>query len=212
MSVCASIFTCLWRGRLEEEDRVCVFLVVLSSWSLGWTVLFAAKLSLEMFTEPSLDLSWDLRDSCLLLLMHPLFRIVVPNIVSLSWFTRDPLLFLSLCLCGAIFRCAVASLYEVVSVRPSVRRSVGPSVGPLIPRYFRRWKVRILGASCAVYPALFLFFLFLSVSFFFYFFFSCSSSFWMRLRISIRACVRRSVRRSVCPLLFSNDEKHCFWG
>ena len=34
------------------------------------------------------------------------------------------------------------------SVRPSVRRSV--------PCYFRRWKVRILGASCAVYPALFL--------------------------------------------------------
>ena len=33
---------------------------------------------------------------------------------------------------------------------PSVRRSVGPSV----PRYFRRWTVRILGASCAVYPAL----------------------------------------------------------
>ena len=36
---------------------------------------------------------------------------------------------------------------------PSVRRSVGPSV----PRYFRRWTVRILGASCAVYPALFFF-------------------------------------------------------
>ena len=30
--------------------------------------------------------------------------------------------------CGPcfLFRCAVASLYEVVSVRPSVRRSVGP--------------------------------------------------------------------------------------
>ena len=47
-----------------------------------------------------------------------------------------------------IFRCAVASLYEVVSVRPSVRRSVGPS-----PVIFKR----VLGASCAVYPALFLF-------------------------------------------------------
>ena len=47
----------------------------------------------------------------------------------------------------SIFRCAVASLYEVVSVRRSVRRSV--------PCYFWRWKVRILGASCAVYPALF---------------------------------------------------------
>ena len=33
--------------------------------------------------------------------------------------------------------------------------SVRPSVGPSVPRYFRRWKVRILGASCAVYPALF---------------------------------------------------------
>ena len=50
-----------------------------------------------------------------------------------------------------IFRCAVASLYEVVSVRPSVR----PSVGPYVPCYFRRWWVRVLGASCAVYPALF---------------------------------------------------------
>ena len=30
-----------------------------------------------------------------------------------------------------------------------------PSVGPSVPCYFRRWKVRILGASCAVYPALF---------------------------------------------------------
>ena len=30
---------------------------------------------------------------------------------------------------------------------PSVRRSV--------PSYFGRWKVRLLGASCAVYPALF---------------------------------------------------------
>ena len=48
------------------------------------------------------------------------------------------------------------------SVGPSVRRSVGPSVRrsvrPYVPCYFRRWKVRILGASCAVYPALFLFF------------------------------------------------------
>ena len=41
-----------------------------------------------------------------------------------------------------LYRCAV------VSVRPSVRRSV--------PCYFRRWKVRILGASCAVYPAWFM--------------------------------------------------------
>ena len=31
-----------------------------------------------------------------------------------------------------VFRCAVASLYEVVSVRPSVRRSVRPSVGPSV--------------------------------------------------------------------------------
>ena len=38
------------------------------------------------------------------------------------------------------------------SVGPSVRSSVGPSV----PCYFRRWSVRILGVSCAVYPALFL--------------------------------------------------------
>ena len=46
-----------------------------------------------------------------------------------------------------LFKCAVASLYEVVSVRRSV--------GPYVPCYFRRWKERILGASCAVYPALF---------------------------------------------------------
>ena len=46
-----------------------------------------------------------------------------------------------------VFRCDYASLYEVVSVRRSARRSV--------PCYFRRWKELILGASCAVYPALF---------------------------------------------------------
>ena len=45
----------------------------------------------------------------------------------------------------AVFRCAVASLYEVVSVRPSV----GPSV-----RLSRVIFSRVLGASCAVYPAL----------------------------------------------------------
>ena len=33
--------------------------------------------------------------------------------------------------------------------------SVRPSVRPYVPCYFRRWKERILGASCAVYPALF---------------------------------------------------------
>ena len=32
--------------------------------------------------------------------------------------------------------------------------SVCPCVGPSVPCYFRRWKERILGASCAVYPAL----------------------------------------------------------
>ena len=41
-----------------------------------------------------------------------------------------------------IFRCAVASLYEGVSLRPSVRPS---------PVIFKR----VLGASCAVYSALF---------------------------------------------------------
>ena len=38
--------------------------------------------------------------------------------------------------------------------RPTVRPSVRPSVRPLVPCYFRRWKSRILGASCAAYPAL----------------------------------------------------------
>ena len=37
-----------------------------------------------------------------------------------------------------------------MSIRPSVR----PSVRRSGPCYFRRWKVCILGASCAVYPAL----------------------------------------------------------
>ena len=36
------------------------------------------------------------------------------------------------------FRCAISSLYEVVSVRRSVHRPVGWSVGRLVPRYFRR--------------------------------------------------------------------------
>ena len=49
----------------------------------------------------------------------------------------------------SLFRCAVASLYEVVSVRASVRPYVR-----LSRVIFRR--VRVLGASCAVYPALFL--------------------------------------------------------
>ena len=47
-----------------------------------------------------------------------------------------------------------------ISIRGYVLRSVGPSVcpsvGPSVPRYFWRWEVCILGASCAVYPALFL--------------------------------------------------------
>ena len=38
----------------------------------------------------------------------------------------------------SLFRCAIASLYEVVSVHPSVRPSVRPSVGPYVPCYFRR--------------------------------------------------------------------------
>ena len=43
------------------------------------------------------------------------------TIVVGYWFISD-----------GLFRCAVASLYEVVSVRPSVRRSVGPSVRPVL--------------------------------------------------------------------------------
>ena len=43
-----------------------------------------------------------------------------------------------------------------ISIRGRVRPSVGPSVRRSVcPVLFRRWKVRILGASCAVYPALF---------------------------------------------------------
>ena len=38
---------------------------------------------------------------------------------------------------------------------PFVRPSVRPSVRRSVPCYLRRWKVRILGASCAVYLALF---------------------------------------------------------
>ena len=52
-------------------------------------------------------------------------------------------------LSGTFFLDALSHLYKRSC--PSVRRSVGPYV----PCYFRRWKVRILGASCAVYPALF---------------------------------------------------------
>ena len=48
-----------------------------------------------------------------------------------------------------------------ISIRGSVRPSVGPSVRrsvrPYVPCYFQSWKERILGASCAVYPALFFF-------------------------------------------------------
>ena len=43
-----------------------------------------------------------------------------------------------------------------ISIRGRVRPSVRPSVRRMVPCYFRRWKVRILGVSCAVYPTLFL--------------------------------------------------------
>ena len=42
-----------------------------------------------------------------------------------------------------------------ISIRGRVRSFVRPSVRPYVPCYFQRWKVRILGATCAVYPALF---------------------------------------------------------
>ena len=47
-----------------------------------------------------------------------------------------------------------------ISIRGHVRRSVGPSVRPSVRPsrvIFERYKVCILGASCAVYPALFLY-------------------------------------------------------
>ena len=40
------------------------------------------------------------------------------------------------CSSSHFFRCVVASLWEVVSVRPSVRQSVRRSVCPSVPRYF----------------------------------------------------------------------------
>ena len=43
-------------------------------------------------------------------------------------------------------------------MRPRISLKGIMSVRPSVPCYFRRWKSRILGASCAVYPALFLFF------------------------------------------------------
>ena len=43
------------------------------------------------------------------------------------------------------------------------RISIRGCVRPSVPSYFRRWKERILGASFAVYPALFSFFSFLSL-------------------------------------------------
>ena len=42
-----------------------------------------------------------------------------------------------------------------ITIRGRVRPSVRPSVGPYVPCYFRGWKVRPLGASCAVYPLIF---------------------------------------------------------
>ena len=35
------------------------------------------------------------------------------------------------------------------------RISIRGRVGPSVPCFFWRWKIRVLGASCAVYPALF---------------------------------------------------------
>ena len=67
---------------------------------------------------------------------------------------------------------APSQLYKRVC--PSMLSSVHPSVGPYIPRFFRR----ILGASCAVYPALlFLCFLFFLSSFPLFFFFVSFSFF-----------------------------------
>ena len=71
-----------------------------------------------------------------------------------------PVLFSKVDLMYTLFLDAPSHLYmrSCPSVRPSVRRSVCPSVRlSVCPSrvFFRRWKVRILGASCAVYPALF---------------------------------------------------------
>ena len=57
------------------------------------------------------------------------------------------------------------------------------------------------------------FFFSLSLSFsFFCFLFLSSTRFAMRLRISVRGRVCPSVRPSVCPVSFSNDECVHFWG
>ena len=71
-----------------------------------------------------------------------------------------------------------------ISIWGRVRPSVRPSVRPLVPRYFRRWKVRILGASCAVYPALL----------------DAFSHLYKRVCPSVRLSVCRSVHPSVGPL------------
>ena len=70
---------------------------------------------------------------------------------------------------------------------PSVGPSVRIFVGPYVPCYFRRWKERILGASCAVYLAL------------------LDTTTHLHKRSCPSVCP--SVRPSVCLMLFSNDEK-----
>ena len=77
-------------------------------------------------------------------------------------------------------------------VRPSVRPSVRPLVRPSVPCYFRRWKLRILGAFCAVYPA----------------FLDANTHLYKRSCLYVRLCIRPSVR----PVLFSIDKYGRFWG
>ena len=110
--------------------------------------------------------------------------------------------------CFCMFLNAPSHLYKRlgVSIRPSVRRSVRPS-----PVIFEgeNWKVRLLGASCAVYPALLRTW------------FSCDAPVWNSLIEPALATMfnERSVSsplplpficQSTCPLCFHPPQRTCY--
>ena len=149
-------------------------------------------------TELGLCLQFGIRPRIPFLLLSSCFFLIV-------WYNEFSAFFLYLLRRRISIRGRVSS-----PVGPSFRRSVRLSVCPVL---LSKVKARILGASCAVYPALFfLFFIFTLPYVFFipflffsyYFFFSFPPSIFHIFRCAVASLyegvsVRMSVRPSVGP-------------
>ena len=99
-----------------------------------------------------------------------------------------------------------ASLLESLSVRPCVRKSIPPfTLRKKKPKTEKKaiyilaahWSYTIAQTDLFAHPGLFL---------------DATTHLCKRLCPSVRWSVSPSVRRSVCPVLFSNAEYRCFWG